>query len=76
MGGEIGEAGSNEDGSPRVGHVHRLRLDPHDLVGDGHRGNDHGKLAEQEDEGTNGVDGSNSQSVGGLEKKRELKIEI
>ena len=32
-------------------HVHRLRLDPHDLVGDAHRGNHHGNLAQHEDKG-------------------------
>ena len=75
MCGEVGEAGCNEDGSPGMSHIHRLCLDPHDLVGHGHCGNHHGELPQQEDEGADRVDGSDSQRVGRLEKKEEeLKL--
>ena len=75
VGGEVGEAGGDEDRSPGVSHIHRLRLDPHDLVGHGHRGDDHGQLAQQEDEGADWVDGSDSQCVGRLEEEEKLKLE-
>ena len=68
VGSEVGEAGGDQDRSPGMRHVYCLRLDPHDLVGNGHRGNHHGKLAQQQDEGAHGVDGGDSQSVRGLQK--------
>ena len=49
--GEVGEAGRDEDGRPRVCYVHGLRLDPHDLVRHGHGGDHHGQLAQEQDEG-------------------------